>query len=66
MIWVFLVFVTSNGSVNSSLTSAWLILFLPDKLPLYKIDNLDLKIYNLKKGINNWIRSGNKISRLSY
>ena len=26
----------------------------------------DLKIYNLKKGINNWIRSGNKISRLSY
>ena len=25
----------------------------------------DLKIYNLKKGINNWIRSGNKISRLS-
>ena len=26
----------------------------------------DLKIYNLKKGINDWIRSGNKISRLSY
>ena len=26
----------------------------------------DLKIYNLKKGINNWIRSGNKISKLSY
>ena len=26
----------------------------------------DLKIYNLKKGIKNWIRSGNKISRLSY
>ena len=26
----------------------------------------DLKIYNLKKGINNWIRSGNKISRLSF
>ena len=26
----------------------------------------DLKIYNLKKGINNWIRSGNKIYRLSY
>ena len=25
----------------------------------------DLKIYNLKKGINNWIRSGNKIYRLS-
>ena len=25
----------------------------------------DLKIYNLKKGINDWIRSGNKISRLS-
>ena len=25
----------------------------------------DLKIYNLKKGINNWIRSGKKISRLS-
>ena len=24
----------------------------------------DLKIYNLKKGINNWIRSGNKIYRL--
>ena len=27
--------------------------------------NPDLKIYNLKKGINNWIRSGNKITRLS-
>ena len=26
----------------------------------------DLKIYNLKRGINNWIRSGNKISRPSY
>ena len=26
----------------------------------------DLKIYNLKKGINNWIRSGNKIYRLSH
>lgn len=26
----------------------------------------DLKIYNLKKGINDWIRSGNKVSRLSY
>ena len=26
----------------------------------------DLKIYNLKKGINDWIRSGNKISKLSY
>ena len=26
----------------------------------------DLKIYNLKKGINDWIRSGNKIFRLSY
>ena len=26
----------------------------------------DLKIYNLKKGINDWIRSGNKISRLIY
>ena len=25
----------------------------------------DLKIYNLKKGIIDWIRSGNKISRLS-
>ena len=25
----------------------------------------DLKIYKLKKGINDWIRSGNKISRLS-
>ena len=25
----------------------------------------DLKIYNLKKGINDWIRSGNKIYRLS-
>ena len=25
----------------------------------------DLKIYNLKKRINDWIRSGNKISRLS-
>ena len=25
----------------------------------------DLKIYNLEKGINDWIRSGNKISRLS-
>ena len=24
----------------------------------------DLKIYNLKKGINNWIRSGNKIYKL--
>ncbi|MFL2822256.1 MAG: rhodanese-like domain-containing protein, partial [Alphaproteobacteria bacterium] len=24
----------------------------------------DLKIYNLKKGINDWIRSGNKVSRL--
>ena len=24
----------------------------------------DLKIYNLKKGINHWIRSGNKIYRL--
>jgi rhodanese-related sulfurtransferase len=25
----------------------------------------DLRIYNLKKGINDWIRSGNKIFRLS-
>ena len=32
---------------------------------LVKKKNPDLKIYNLKKGINDWIRSGNKISRLS-
>ena len=25
----------------------------------------DLKVYNLKKGINHWIRSGNKIFKLS-
>ena len=32
---------------------------------LIKQKKPDLKIYNLKKGINDWIRSGNKISRLS-
>ena len=32
---------------------------------LVKKKKPDLKIYNLKKGINDWIRSGNKISRLS-
>ena len=26
----------------------------------------DLKVYNLKKGINYWIRSGNKIYKLSF
>ena len=26
----------------------------------------DLKIYNLEKGINHWIRSGNKIYKLSH
>ena len=32
---------------------------------LVKKKNPDLNVYNLKKGINNWIRSGNKIERLS-
>ena len=32
---------------------------------LIKKKKPDLKIYNLKKGINDWIRSGNKISKLS-
>ena len=31
---------------------------------LVKKKKPDLVIYNLKKGINNWIRSGNKIERL--
>ena len=33
---------------------------------LVKKKKPDLNVYNVKKGINNWIRSGNKISRLSY
>ena len=32
---------------------------------LIKQKKPDLKIFNLKKGINGWIRSGNKIYRLS-
>ena len=32
---------------------------------LVKNKNPDLIVYNLKKGINNWIRSGYKIQRLS-
>ena len=32
---------------------------------LVKNKNPDLIVYNLKKGINNWIRSGYKIERLS-
>ena len=32
---------------------------------LVKKKKPDLIVYNLKKGINDWIRSGNKISRLS-
>ena len=31
---------------------------------LIKKKEPDLKIYNLKKGINHWIRSGNRIHRL--
>ena len=33
---------------------------------LVKRKKPDLRIYNLKKGINNWIKSGNKIYKLSY
>ena len=33
---------------------------------LVKKKKPELTIYNLKKGINNWIRSGYKIQRLSY
>ena len=33
---------------------------------LIKKKKPDLIIYNLKKGINNWIRSGYKIQRFSY
>ena len=32
---------------------------------LVKNKNPDLIVYNLKKGINNWIRSGYKIERIS-
>ena len=32
---------------------------------LVKNKNPDLIVYNLKKGINNWIRSGYKIGRIS-
>ena len=32
---------------------------------LVKKKNPDLIVYNLKRGITNWIRSGNKIERLS-